>query len=104
MNEACLICITSFISPLEINRKMAKKIIGDSFFLVYINTPLEECEKRDKKGLYEKARKGIITNFTGVSSVFEEPERSDLILNNDDYKKCAREIFDHIKERIEICD
>ena len=104
MNEAGLICITSFISPLEINRKMAKKIIGDSFFLVYINTPLEECEKRDKKGLYEKARKGIITNFTGVSSVFEEPERSDLILNNDDYKKCAREIFDHIKERIEICD
>lgn len=60
MNEAGLICITSFISPLEINRKMAKKIIGDSFFLVYINTPLEECEKRDKKGLYEKLAKELL--------------------------------------------
>lgn len=103
MNEAGLVCITSFISPLEINREMARKIIGDKFFLVYINTQLEECEKRDKKGLYEKARKGLIKDFTGINSVFEEPINPDLILNNDDYKECARKIYDHIKEKIKIC-
>lgn len=104
MNDAGLICITSFISPLEINREIAKGVIGDKFFLVYINTPLDECEKRDKKGLYEKARKGIIKDFTGINSVYEEPKNPDLILNNDDYKECAKKIYDHIKERIKICN
>ena len=102
MNEAGLICITAFISPLEINRKMAKRIIGDKFFLVYLNTPLEECEKRDKKGLYEKARKNIIKDFTGINSVFEEPLNPDLILNNNDYQECAKKIFEKIKEKIEL--
>ena len=102
MNEAGLICITAFISPLEINRKMAKKIIGDKFFLIYLNTPLEECEKRDKKGLYKKARKNIIRDFTGINSVFEEPLNPDLILNNNDYQECAKKIFEKIKEKIKL--
>lgn len=100
MNDSGLICITSFISPLEINRKMAKEIIGDKFFLVYINTPLEECEKRDKKGLYVKAKKGIIKDFTGINSVFEEPKDANLILNNIDYRECAKKIYEQINDII----
>lgn len=100
MNDSGLICITSFISPLEINRKMAKEIIGDKFFLVYINTPLEECEKRDKKGLYIKARKGIIKDFTGINSVFEEPKDANLTLSNIDYRECAKKIYEQIKDII----
>ena len=96
MNEAGLICITAFISPLEINRKMAKRIIGDKFFLVYLNTPLEECEKRDKKGLYEKARKNIIKDFTGINSVFEEHLNLDSILNNNDCQECVQNKFEQI--------
>ena len=102
MNDAGLICITSFISPLDINRKMAKKIIGDKFFLVYINTPIKICEKRDKKGLYKKARKGIIKDFTGVSSEYEVPNDCDICLNNVDYNECAKEIYNKIIERIKI--
>ena len=100
INDAGLICLTSFISPLEINREMARKIIGEKFFLVYINTPIEECEKRDKKGLYNKARQGLIKDFTGINSPFEEPKNPDLVLNNTDYKKCAKDIYNHISERI----
>jgi adenylylsulfate kinase len=70
-----VICINSFVSPTKDIREMAKGIIGEHDFLeVYINTPLEECEKRDVKGLYAKARKGEIKDFTGISSPFEAPE------------------------------
>ena len=100
MNDAGLICITSFISPLEINRAMARKIIGNKFVLVYINTDLEECERRDKKGLYAKARKGVIKNFTGINSIYEEPQNADLILYNNDYKECAEKVYKRISEVI----
>lgn len=100
-NDSGLICITSFISPLDINRKMARDIIGEDFFLVYVNTPIEECEKRDKKGLYEKARKNIIKDFTGISSPYEEPTNADIIVYNDDATKCAITIFNKIKDKIE---
>ena len=67
-----IITIAAFISPNNDIRKMASDIIGkDDFMEIYISTPLEECEKRDVKGLYAKARKGEITNFTGISAPFE---------------------------------
>lgn len=100
LNDAGIICITSFITPLNSNREDVKSIIGDSFVLVYINTDIEECEKRDKKGLYKKAKKGLIKDFTGVNSLFEEPNQPDIVLYNDDAKKCAREIFNFIKGKI----
>lgn len=75
MNDAGLITITSFISPFERDRMMAKEIIGeDKFIEVYVSTPLEECERRDIKGLYKKAREGKVTAFTGISSPYEVPE------------------------------
>ena len=79
-----IITINSFISPTEIARKSAKSIIGeDDFVEVYINAPLEVCEKRDTKGLYKKARKGLIKDFTGIDSVFEPPENPDIEVRTD---------------------
>ena len=69
-----VITIAAFISPNNDIREMAADIIGqDDFLEVYVSTPLEECERRDVKGLYAKARKGEIKNFTGISAPFEEP-------------------------------
>jgi bifunctional enzyme CysN/CysC len=75
MADAGLIVAVALVSPLERDREMAKQIIGEERFrLIYVNTPLEECERRDPKGLYAKARSGHIPNMTGVSSPYEEPK------------------------------
>ncbi|MFI3292952.1 MAG: adenylyl-sulfate kinase [Rikenellaceae bacterium] len=69
-----VITISAFISPEESMREMASEIIGvDDFKEIYISTPIEECERRDVKGLYAKARRGEIKNFTGIDSPFEPP-------------------------------
>lgn len=82
MNDAGLIVITSFISPFERDRIMARDIIGeDNFIEIYVNTPLEECEKRDVKGLYKKAREGKILDFTGITSPYEEPKSPDICID-----------------------
>lgn len=70
-----IVTIAAFISPTNAIRKMASDIIGhDDFLEIYVSTPIEECEKRDVKGLYAKARRGEIKDFTGISSPFEAPE------------------------------
>ncbi|MDY6801760.1 MAG: adenylyl-sulfate kinase [Bacteroidota bacterium] len=70
-----VILINCFISPTKEIRDQAKMIIGEKdFFEIYVNTPLEICEQRDEKGLYAKARAGLIKNFTGIDSPYEEPE------------------------------
>lgn len=77
-----VITIAAFISPNNDIREMAADIIGqDDFLEVYVSTPLEECERRDVKGLYAKARKGEIKNFTGISAPFEEPTHPTLTLD-----------------------
>ena len=77
-----VITIAAFISPNNDIREMAADIIGqDDFLEVYVSTPLEECERRDVKGLYAKARKGEIRNFTGISAPFEVPEHPALSLD-----------------------
>ena len=77
-----VICINSFVSPTKEIRKKAKEIIGeDDFFEVHISTSIEECENRDVKGLYAKARAGEIKNFTGIDSPFEIPEKPSLTIN-----------------------
>lgn len=78
-----VITICSFISPLKINRDQAKEIIGEDFMEVFIDTSLKECEARDPKGLYQKARTGKIENFTGISSPFETPINPNLRLDGD---------------------
>jgi adenylyl-sulfate kinase len=82
MNDAGLIVITAFISPLESDREMAKKIIGEEQFReVYVSTSIEVCESRDPKGLYKKARAGLLKDFTGISAPYEVPPSPRLILD-----------------------
>ena len=77
-----IITIAAFISPNNQLREMAAEIIGkDDFVEVFVSTPLDECEKRDVKGLYAKARRGEIKNFTGISAPFEAPEHPDITLD-----------------------
>lgn len=80
--DSGIITIAAFISPNNDMREMAANIIGqDDFLEIFVSTPLEECEKRDVKGLYAKARKGEILNFTGISAPFEVPDHPDLSLD-----------------------
>lgn len=76
------IVITAFIAPFKDDRHKARAIASDNFHTVYIKADLETCEKRDPKGLYKKARKGEIKDFTGVNAPFEEPENADITIEN----------------------
>ena len=79
MINSGLICITSFISPFESERKMARSLVSeDEFVEIFIDTPLSVCEERDVKGLYAKARSEKIPNFTGISSPYEPPEKPEI--------------------------
>lgn len=82
--NAGVITVCSFISPTKEIRAMAKEILGDAMVEVFINTPLEECEARDVKGLYQKARAGEIKGFTGIDSPFEAPENPDVDVKTKD--------------------
>lgn len=102
MNDAGLIVLTAFISPYEKDRENARAIIGEDFFEVYVSTPVEECERRDVKGLYKKARNGKIPNFTGVTSPYEVPKNADISV--DTSKKDMNEAVDVILNKLEECD
>ncbi|MFM1549099.1 MAG: adenylyl-sulfate kinase [Lentisphaeria bacterium] len=81
-NDAGLLVVAAFISPSLSDRMDACKVIGDDrFYEVYLDAPLEVCEERDPKGLYRKAREGLITEFTGVSAPYEVPMAPALTLN-----------------------
>jgi bifunctional enzyme CysN/CysC len=82
MVDAGLIVIVSFISPFKAERRMARELFSNGEFLeVFVETPIEVCEARDPKGLYAKARQGLIRNFTGIDSVYEMPEAPELRLD-----------------------
>lgn len=77
-----IITIAAFISPTEVLRQMAREIIGpEDFKEIYVSTPIEECERRDVKGLYKRARLGQVKNFTGISAPFEAPVHPALSLD-----------------------
>lgn len=80
--EAGVISLSAFISPLRIDRQKVRELIGDgNFFEIYCECPLEVCEERDVKGLYKKARRGEIKNYTGISAPYEEPLNPGLKVN-----------------------
>lgn len=84
MAEAGLVVIVSLISPFREERAMARRIAGDvPFFEIFINTPLEVCEARDPKGLYNRARSGEIPNFTGISAPYEVPDTPDFVVRTE---------------------
>ena len=105
MVDAGLITLVSFISPFKSERQMARNLLSsDEFFEIFVNTSLEECEKRDPKGLYKKARAGELKNFTGIDSSYEEPENPDLILNtsSDNAEKLTDQIIKFLKDKNKI--
>lgn len=104
MNDAGLIVLTSFISPFRQDRRNARDIVGESFVEVYVSTPIEECEKRDVKGLYREARKGNIQNFTGVSSPYEEPEKPEIVVDTSKHslEECVDIVLKGLEKYLEI--
>lgn len=102
-NNAGNIAVCTLISPLEKNRESARKIVGKSNFVeIYVSTPLDECEKRDVKGLYHKARSGNLPFFTGIDSPYEQPLSADLTVStvSDSIENCSRKIFEFVRDRI----
>lgn len=94
--DAGVLALTSFISPYKSDRDLCRKMHEDSklhFIEVFVDTPLEECEKRDPKGLYKKARAGEIKGFTGIDDPYEAPEKAELVL-----KTAGRPIDDCVRE------
>lgn len=105
MNDAGLIVTCAFVSPFREDRTIAKNIIGaENFIEVFVDCPLEVCEQRDVKGLYAKARKGVIKNFTGIDSPFEAPKSPDVHLKTDesDITACIEQIWAKIQEKNKI--
>ena len=88
--DAGIIVCTAFISPYKSDRKAARELIDEGRFIeVFVNCPIEECERRDPKGLYKKARRGEITDFTGVSAPYEPPENPEISV--DSFKESVEE-------------
>lgn len=101
-----VVTLCSFITPTEDIRKMARKIIGEDYFEVYVSCPIEECEARDVKGLYNKARKGEIPGFTGIDSPFEEPLDPQLILNTkkENIEESVENLYGKVVDKIKNRD
>ena len=102
MLDAGLITLVSFISPFRSERKMARELLEEGeFFEVFVSTPLEECEKRDPKGLYKKARSGELKNFTGIDSTYEIPENADLVLDTktNNAEELANQIINFLESK-----
>ena len=98
--SAGTIALTAFISPYRADRDKVREIMpAGEFIEVYVNASLETCEKRDPKGLYKKARAGEIKNFTGISDLYEAPEKPELILDSDtgDIEQLADEVIAYLE-------
>ena len=90
-----IICVNAFITPTNEIREMVYEILGrENIFEIFVNAPLHVCEKRDTKGLYSKARKGYLKNFSGIDSPFEPPQNPNLEVNTDKQT---------VKQSIDIC-
>jgi len=97
-----VVTLCSFITPTEEFRNMARGIIGDSYIEVFINCPLEVCEQRDVKGIYAKARKGEIKNFTGIDAPFEAPRNASIELDTNKYdlEYCVEALYNGVIDKI----
>ncbi|MCB9170492.1 MAG: adenylyl-sulfate kinase [Flavobacteriales bacterium] len=105
--QSGVVTICCFISPTVEIRQQARMIIGaDDFIEVFIDTPLEECEARDVKGLYAKARAGEVKDFTGISAPFEAPEHPDIRIatSGRDEAECITDLYERILLRVKRAD
>lgn len=105
MIDAGLVVLAAFVSPYKKDRDNIRDIVKDvNFVEIYINTSLEECERRDVKGLYKKARAGEIKNMTGISAPYEAPKNPDIEINTEDetLEDAVKRILQHIKSKLLI--
>ncbi len=104
MCNAGLVVMAAFISPSAKSRQTARNLIGDNFVEIFVDAPLKVCEQRDVKGMYKKARKGEISNFTGISSLFEVPPEPEIHIRTD--QLCVEEsvqiILNYIFPRLKL--
>ncbi|GEN33901.1 MULTISPECIES: adenylyl-sulfate kinase [Aneurinibacillus] len=101
--DAGVIVLTAFISPYRADRELARSLVEDGEFIeIYVKCAIEECEKRDPKGLYKKARAGGIPEFTGISAPYEEPESPELIIETDtrSLDACAEQVVEYLEKKI----
>ena len=99
MSDAGLIVIVAFISPFISERNFARNIVANNEFVeVYVDTPLEICEARDPKGLYQRARSGQLKNFTGIDSDYQQPKHPEIILKtvNKTPDECADQVLNYL--------
>lgn len=95
--DAGLITISAFISPYKKDRDYARSLVkNDEFIEIYLDTSIDICEQRDKKGLYKKAKKGELLDFTGINSPYEKPESPDLIINNLKIEDSVKKIIEYL--------
>ncbi|WP_280169566.1 adenylyl-sulfate kinase [Priestia megaterium] len=96
------VVLTAFISPFQEDRAQVREILeGNEFLEVYVECPLEECEKRDPKGLYKKARSGEIRDFTGINSPYESPANPELTINTStqSVEECVQTVIEYLANR-----
>ncbi len=104
-NDAGIIVLSAFISPLESDRNQARELIGvENFIEIFVHCPLHICEKRDVKGLYAKARKGLLPNFTGIDAPFENPRQPDLTISTEAEAPAAslKKLLDFIEPKLKL--
>ncbi len=100
--DAGIIALTAFISPLRKDRNMARDIIGqENFMEIYCNCPIEICEQRDVKGMYKKAKAGLIKNYTGISSPYEPPQNPDIevLTGSRSLEDCVQDIVEALFQK-----
>ena len=102
MVDAGLIVITAFISPFEAEREMARRLFAEGEFIeIFVDTPLHVAEQRDVKGLYQKARRGELKNFTGIDSPYERPANAALVLETTSWtpEQAAAQVIALLREQ-----
>jgi adenylylsulfate kinase len=100
--ESGQVVLTAFISPFISDRQLVRELLEeDEFIEIYVECPLNECEKRDPKGLYQKARKGLIPDFTGIHSPYEEPVNPELVVNTHKHSvdECVQQIIAYLSSK-----
>jgi len=97
--DSGVIALTAFISPFRSDRRRVRELVGeDDFIEIYCRCSLQTCEQRDVKGMYKKARRGEISDFTGISSPYEEPEQAEITVDTDSHsvEECVDQIIDRL--------
>ena len=100
--DAGIIVLTAFISPFKSERDFCRHLLADGEFVeIFVDTPIEECEKRDPKGLYQKARQGDIQDFTGIDSPYEAPQNAEITLafSGQTAEQSAEQLFELLKQK-----